>query len=340
MNLSQDVMLEFNCSRYDFDSDPPDVSQHFDAFGIIGLGIAYGGTASSGLLTLLFFIQICSNVRKCPWEWQRSLSWIVSMPMIISWLSLTSFLVPRAGNLCSIVKQSYMPFMLMHFLDLALMIDGDEEQILNTLMDNRVPMSLCASPCCFFGICCRSSIVTRRGFRAMRRRVYQAPLWQFLLTMAAVVLEIAEINQFLPEYIVMPLFQTLAGLNVLMCMLGNWGFNVIVKTFKGLERSNWNRRMKKAHALTLFIAIMKLQFFVLGLLVDYTDYIPCSPPAVSPVHMKQNMDALLTLAEALLFGLVFTFVYRVRQCDIDRAIKGDGAERSPNFFLIPNMQTH
>lgn len=45
------------------------------------------------------------------------------------------------------------------------------------------------------------------------------------------------------QYIVMPLFQTLAGLNVLMCMLGNWGFNVIVKTFKGLERSNWNRRM-------------------------------------------------------------------------------------------------
>lgn len=39
----------------------------------------------------------------------------------------------------------------------------------------------------------------RRGFRALRRRVYQAPLWQFLLTMAAVVLEIAEINQFLPE---------------------------------------------------------------------------------------------------------------------------------------------
>lgn len=55
----------------------------------------------------------------------------------------------------------YMPFMLMHFLDLALMIDGDEEQILHTLMDNRVPMSLCASPCCFFGICCKSSIVTR-----------------------------------------------------------------------------------------------------------------------------------------------------------------------------------
>ena len=45
---------------------------------------------------------------------------------------------------------------------------------------------------------------------------------------------------------------------------------------------------KKAHALTLFIAAMKIQIFILGLLVDYSDYIPCSPPAVSPVHMKQS----------------------------------------------------
>jgi hypothetical protein len=48
----------------------------FPALGVVGLGFAYGGTASSGLLTLIFLIQICSNVRKCPWEWQRPLSWI------------------------------------------------------------------------------------------------------------------------------------------------------------------------------------------------------------------------------------------------------------------------
>lgn len=48
----------------------------FLALGVVGLGFAYGGTASSGLLTLIFLIQICSNVRKCPWEWQRPLSWI------------------------------------------------------------------------------------------------------------------------------------------------------------------------------------------------------------------------------------------------------------------------
>ena len=95
-------LMEFNCSQYEFDKEPPNVTQHFDgirklicvfdcrcnyklisliALGVVGLGFAYGGTASSGLLTLIFLIQICTNVRKCPWEWQRPLSWISKNPV-------------------------------------------------------------------------------------------------------------------------------------------------------------------------------------------------------------------------------------------------------------------
>ena len=55
-----------------------------------------------------------------------------------------------------------MRFMLIHFLNLALMIDGDEEKVLEILMGNRVPTSLCAAPCCFFGLCCGNSVVTKR----------------------------------------------------------------------------------------------------------------------------------------------------------------------------------
>jgi hypothetical protein len=104
VDYSGDIVgpLEFNCSQYEFGKEPPNVTQHFDgiivqkfisinrfklsiilkmnfifpALGVVGLGFAYGGTASSGLLTLIFLIQICSNVRKCPWEWQQPLSWI------------------------------------------------------------------------------------------------------------------------------------------------------------------------------------------------------------------------------------------------------------------------
>lgn len=50
------------------------------------------------------------------------------------------------------------------------------------------------------------------------------------------------------------------------------------------------------------------------------------------------MDAMLSLMEALIFGIVFAFVFRVRISDIERAIKGDGTERSPNFYLVQNMQ--
>ena len=50
------------------------------------------------------------------------------------------------------------------------------------------------------------------------------------------------------------------------------------------------------------------------------------------------MDAVLSLMEALIFGIVFAFVFRVRDSDIDRAMKGDGTERSQNFYLVQNMQ--
>lgn len=45
------------------------------------------------------------------------------------------------------------------------------------------------------------------------------------------------------QYIVKILFQSLAALNVVTYMFGSWGFNVIVKTLKGLDRSSWNSRM-------------------------------------------------------------------------------------------------
>jgi hypothetical protein len=51
-----------------------------------------------------------------------------------------------------------------------------------------------------------------------------------------------------------------------------------------------------------------------------------------------GIDAVLSLIEALIFGIVFVFVFRVRLSDIERAMKGDGTERSPNFYLVQNMQ--
>ncbi len=49
----------------------------------------------------------------------------------------------------------------MHFVDLALLIQGGEEGVLNEVVEVHAPLSLCHPPCCFFGICFRNLTFTK-----------------------------------------------------------------------------------------------------------------------------------------------------------------------------------
>ena len=60
--------------------------------GAIGMGFAIGGAVSTAVLMALFFAKICCNIRKAPSSWRAPLTWITSMPMIISLLALATFL--------------------------------------------------------------------------------------------------------------------------------------------------------------------------------------------------------------------------------------------------------
>lgn len=48
------------------------------------------------------------------------------------------------------------------------------------------------------------------------------------------------------------------------------------------------------------------------------------------------MDAVLSLAEALIFGIVFTFVFRIRDNDLERSVKVDYMDRYANHNLMRN----
>ena len=50
------------------------------------------------------------------------------------------------------------------------------------------------------------------------------------------------------------------------------------------------------------------------------------------------MDAVLSMAEALIFGIVFTFVFRVKMSDIEAFTKGDATDRSLSFHLVSGMR--
>ena len=124
-----------------------------------GVGIA--GTITTIILIILFVFNVFRHIKKSPARWRRLLAWITSTPMVVSILSLLIFLVPRAGSTCDTVKQVYLPFIEMHFMDLAVMIQGGEEAILRNLIGTQVPLSLCTFPCCCFGLCFRNITFTK-----------------------------------------------------------------------------------------------------------------------------------------------------------------------------------
>ena len=75
------------------------------ALGAVYVGVGITGTVTTILLVILFVINVYRHILKSPAKWRRLLAWITSTPMVVSFLSLIIFLVPRAGDICDTVKQ-------------------------------------------------------------------------------------------------------------------------------------------------------------------------------------------------------------------------------------------
>lgn len=73
----------------------------------MGYGVGIAGIVTTLLLVVLFVINVYRHILKSPAKWRRLLAWITSTPMVVSFLSLIIFFVPRAGGICDTVKQVY-----------------------------------------------------------------------------------------------------------------------------------------------------------------------------------------------------------------------------------------
>ena len=132
------------------------------ALGPVYYGVGIAGGITTFILGILFLLNVFRHIKKSPAAWRRLLAWITSTPMVVSNLSLIIFLVPRAGDTYDTVKQVYLPLVLMHFINLALMIQGGEQGIIRDLVGtDSAPLSLCAPPCCCFGLCFRNLTFTK-----------------------------------------------------------------------------------------------------------------------------------------------------------------------------------
>ena len=138
-----------------------------------GPGMAIAGTVSTSLLAIMFLFHLYQVKKRAPPNRRRVLAWIISLPFIISFLALCSFVVPRAATFCDAFKTlyiifilylvtsnvilfyRYLPYLLMHLIDLAVVLKGGQSESLRQFQLESAPVTLCVPICCWFGICFR-----------------------------------------------------------------------------------------------------------------------------------------------------------------------------------------
>ncbi|XP_032793128.2 organic solute transporter subunit alpha [Daphnia magna] len=297
--------MEDNCSMLTFSTRPPSVQQHLEALGYYGWIATITFAVTTLILVALFILNVASFIRHSPPHRRLLLCWVTSFPLIISFLALMTLLIPRAGNLCDTVKQIFMPFIMMHFVDLTLNFKGGQSAALEDLLQSNTPMTFCLPPCCCLGLCIRQLDYTKKRLRVFKSLVYQMPLVQLAIIVLIVLLTEAEVirRDKGPDGV----FIFLNVLNIVCFCLAMWAFNIITRSFAPqLVAINFQY---KAQLVGLGIALMKLQNFVLVLL-SVSGVIPCIPPLTSRIVLQKTIDASLTLIEAFILGILTFIDYR------------------------------
>ncbi|KAI9563882.1 hypothetical protein GHT06_011349 [Daphnia sinensis] len=321
--------MPFNCS-YFLQSDveePITLFEHLEALGTFGTAFGIFGIISTSTVTAIFVVSIFHVVRKHPSQWRRLVTWIVSMPMIVSILSLVTFLVPGAAILCDTVKQSYLPFVLMHFIDLSLLIEGGHRDTVQDLKDKDIPINFCRPPWCCVGLCYRNVNYNKKNLRIMKSLVYQTPLFQLLINLLMAILEAAGV---LERVIRNNAFAILGIINIIFFTIGMYGYNVLTTGFAQI--SEWKNYPLKARVLFVCVVLLKVQTLIL-LLLGVGGSIPCVEPYISPVVMRKSIESALCLVEALIFAVIFYPVFRV----VDSSASRLGLHASPTTISVVSL---
>ena len=111
----------------------------------------------------------------------------------MSFLAEMVILIPRAAAICDSVKQMFIPFIMMHFIDLTLDLKGGQSIALEDLVVSNTSVTLCVPPCCCVGLCFKNVTYSKKKLRVIKALVYQMPLVQLLILMVIVLLTEAEV---------------------------------------------------------------------------------------------------------------------------------------------------
>ncbi|EFX65692.1 hypothetical protein DAPPUDRAFT_229590 [Daphnia pulex] len=284
-----------NCSD-NYTNYIPNVAQNIeDLGGWVSVGILGGVT--SFILFCLYLYNVRIYIMENPSWARRHQAWITSLPMAISFLSMSSFFVPRAAVTCDTVKFTYMPFIMVQFVETTLVIGGGEKVLLDDLIRRNTQWYRLTLPFRIVQLC--PFTITKNLLRWIVGMIYQAFVSQLLLTILMAVLEHAQVLQRDATNVA---FSTILILNMVTFTVGLFFFNVLIVGLSAHLESKWPKFMGKYYALLCFIFVQKAHGFLISIFT-FTNY-------ESPILTWKTLDAMASMLEAFTFGILFFLFFK------------------------------
>ncbi|XP_047739947.1 organic solute transporter subunit alpha [Hyalella azteca] len=275
----------------------PTVSEYSEALGGYGVLFTTLGAVTTVLLYLLFFQQIWFTYANTHKAFRRHIYWLISIYPMVTLMCTLAMVVPRAHEICSAVKITYMSIGVGHFADLTILMYGSENLMLAQV--NYRPLQLNVLPLCCCLPCLPKPPTSKWPLRLTVALVYQMPITQFIYYFLAVYLNIAEVSNNTVAVI-------LTMLNFASFLSGVYALNVL----ENLVRQDLfpYRYSVKSMALKILILTTKLQAFLFNVLGS-NGVFPCLNEFITPVVYENTLENSVLLVEMLVFGFFSYAMY-------------------------------
>lgn len=281
----------------------PSTVEYMQGLGVYGIWLLIIGGISTLLLFSIFLEQVFFSQSGVHRVFRRHIYWIASVYPFMTFMSLVSVVIPRAHNICTSVKTTYMAIGIGHFIDLTVLMYGSEEVILATMSNHRLDIQL--GPVCCCCCCLPSPKITKMPLRMTIFLCDQLAFAQAFYYITLLVL-VAGDNIVLGDVSPDSPYLWLSLMNMVSFMSGIWGLRILAKMSNDhLKHYNYNN---KAFSMKTLILVTNFQTFILQILGNYNVF-PCIPPFISPQVFRQTVENSLYFLEMLILGCYTYYQY-------------------------------
>ncbi|XP_069160388.1 organic solute transporter subunit alpha [Procambarus clarkii] len=303
MDYGSERNTSLNCSK----SFVPDSEEYLHALGWFGIALLVTGGLITVALYALFFEQVCFTFLNAHRVFRRHIYWISSVYPFMALMSVIATVVPKAHNICSAVKVTYMAIGISHFADLTVLMFGSEEVMLARTVGNTLNLQL--RPLCCCCCCLPKPSVTKSSLRMVMLLLEQLPFTQAVYHLTVLILISADIIT-LGNVDPGGVYLWLSLFNLASFMSGVYALQILTQFSKGYLE--YYKYTAKSLAMKTLVMATNLQGLAFDIMANYGAF-PCIPPFLPPQVYKQTVENSIYLVEMLVLGSYTYWHYHNRR---------------------------